>query len=183
MGKLKPFATFHDVVDKFVTGGDLVFIEEKAFFDDYTEMNSQTLHAFKKCLRLKQDLSDMKEIKQWSRIGIVIESDIEEIKYLLELTDEGFKKSEYVSRILELKTNQQTFAIRRQMVPLSYRQSKRLRRIAEFLSSINGESGKYRDLYSLQEDQLQTDVNFMQARNMKKKLSMKKSARGDDDDS
>ena len=91
----------------------------------------------------------MKEIKQWCRVAIVIDSDIDEIKYLLELTSEGFVKTEYMSRILQLKRDHQTFAIRRQMVPLSYRQSKRLRRIADFLATLNGETGKYRDLYAL----------------------------------
>ena len=149
MALAKPFVTFHEAVNSFVQGGDLIFIEEKGHFDDYTEMNAQTLHAFKKCLRLKQNLDDMREVKQWCRIGIVIDTDIDEIKYLLELKEEGFVKTEYISRVLQLKQDGQTFAIRRQMVPLSYRQSKRLRRIADFLETINEETGKYKDLYNL----------------------------------
>ena len=169
MARAKPFITFYQAVDNYVNGGDLVFIEEKYHFDDYTEINGQTLHAFKKCLRLKQNLDDFKEIKQWCRVAIVIDSDIDEIKYLLELTSEGFVKTEYMSRILQLKRDHQTFAIRRQMVPLSYRQSKRLRRIADFLSTLNQATGKYRDLYALGQDQLQTDINFMQAKQSKRK--------------
>ena len=43
-------------------------------------------------------------IKQWSRVGIIIDSpDVEEIKYIFELTRDGFVKNEYLSRILELK--------------------------------------------------------------------------------
>ena len=103
MARAKPFVTFHEAVDNFVQGGDLVFIEEKYHFDDYTELNGQTLHAFKKCLRLKTSVDDFREIKQWCRIGIVIDSEIEEIKYLLELGEEGFKFTEYMSRVLQLK--------------------------------------------------------------------------------
>jgi len=108
MSRAKPFVTFHEAAtdEKFVQGGDLIFIEEQSFFDDYTEMNTQTLHAFKKCLRLKQDLSDMREIKQWSRIGIVIDTDIDRVKYVLELGPNGFYKTEYMTRVLQLKTNQ-----------------------------------------------------------------------------
>ena len=131
-------------------------------------MNTQTLHAFKKCLRLKQDLSDMREIKQWCRIGIVIDTDIDRVKYVLELGPEGFFKTEYMSRVLELKNNQQTFAIRRQMVPLSWRQSKRLRDIADFLVTLDEQSGKYKDLYDLQDDQLETSANFLKKENDKK---------------
>ena len=131
-------------------------------------MNTQTLHAFKKCLRLKQDLSDMREIKQWCRIGIVIDTDIDRVKYVLELGPEGFFKTEYMSRVLELKTNQQTFAVRRQMVPLSWRQSKRLRDIADFLVTLDEKSGKYKDLYDLQDDQLETSANFLKKETDKK---------------
>ena len=48
----------------------------------------------------------MREIKQWCRIGIVIDTDIDRVKYVLELGPEGFYKTEYMSRVLELKTNQ-----------------------------------------------------------------------------
>ena len=170
MARAKLFVTFHEAAttDNFVQGGDLIFIEEQNFFDDYTEMNTQTLHAFKKCLRLKQDLSDMREIKQWSRVGIVIDTDIDRVKYVLELGPEGFYKTEYMTRVLQLKTNQQTFAVRRQMVPLSWRQSKRLRKIADFLETLNAETGKYQDLYDLDEDQLVTNANWMNKTGAKK---------------
>ena len=32
--------SFPKVVDQFVQGGDLLFIEEKAYFDDYTILNT-----------------------------------------------------------------------------------------------------------------------------------------------
>ena len=54
MEHAKLFVSFHEAAKQdFVEGGDLVFIEETGFFDDYTEMNLQTMHAVKKCLRLK----------------------------------------------------------------------------------------------------------------------------------
>ena len=91
----------------------------------------------------------MREIKQWCRIGIVIDTDIDRVKYVLELKEDGFIKTEYMTRVLQLKANQQTFAVRRQMVPLSWRQSKRLRKIADFLETLNPENEKYADLYNL----------------------------------
>ena len=65
MARHKLYCTFHEAAKKdFVQGGDLIFIEERSYFDDYPEMNTQTLHACKKCLRLKHpDLKDLKEIK------------------------------------------------------------------------------------------------------------------------
>ena len=36
-------------------------------------------------------------IKQWSRCAIVVDSEIEEIKYVLMLGPEGFTKTEYMS--------------------------------------------------------------------------------------
>jgi hypothetical protein len=71
-------------------------MEDMQYFDDYTIMNAQTLHVLKKCLRLKSDIKDFGLIRQWCKIGVVLDSDIEEIKYVLELTDEGFIKTEYV---------------------------------------------------------------------------------------
>jgi hypothetical protein len=83
-------------VDKFVQGGDLLFMEDKQYFDDYTILNAQTLHVLKNNLRLKSDIKDFGLINQWCRIGIIMNSDIEEIKYVLELTEEGFIRTEYV---------------------------------------------------------------------------------------
>ena len=35
-------------------------------------------------------------INQWCRVGIILDSDIDDIKYVLELTEEGFIKTEFV---------------------------------------------------------------------------------------
>ena len=37
---MKPYVSFPIAVDNFVSGGDLVFIEETDFFDGYTKMNT-----------------------------------------------------------------------------------------------------------------------------------------------
>ena len=54
------------------------------------------------------------------------------------------------------------------MVPLSWRQSKRLRKIADFLVTLNEETGKYKDLYDLEDDQLVTHANWMNKTGNKK---------------
>jgi hypothetical protein len=35
-------------------------------------------------------------VPQWGKVAIIMDSDIPEIKYVLELTDKGFVKTEYV---------------------------------------------------------------------------------------
>jgi len=45
---------------------------------------------------MKSDIKNFDLVNQWCRVAIVIDSDIEEIKYVLELTPEGFVKTEYV---------------------------------------------------------------------------------------
>lgn len=59
-------------------------------------MNAQTLHILKNNLRLKSDIKDFGLISQWCKIGIILDSDIEQIKYVLELTEDGFVRTEYV---------------------------------------------------------------------------------------
>jgi len=92
----KSVVSFPFAVDKFVQGGDLIFMEDMQYFDDYTRLNAQTLHILKNSLRLKSDIKDFGIINQWCKIGIVLDSDIEQIKYMLELTDDGFVRTEYV---------------------------------------------------------------------------------------
>jgi hypothetical protein len=46
-------------------------------------------------------------------MGIVVDSDIPQIKYLLEMTDNGFVKNEYMSRVLFLKSESNIFGIKR----------------------------------------------------------------------
>ena len=92
----KNLVSFPLAVDKFVEGGDLLFMEDRHYFDEYTIMNPQTMHVFKKCLRLKSDIKDFGIINQWCKIAIILDSDVDDIKYVLELTEQGFIKTEYV---------------------------------------------------------------------------------------
>ena len=117
--KLKPYVPFPNAIDGYVQGGDLIFIEELDYFDGYTRLNTQTLHHFKRSLRLKQDTNDFLDVKQWSRMGIIVDSDIDALKYVLELTRNGFVKTDYITKVLELKANNQTFAIKRLKEPLN----------------------------------------------------------------
>jgi len=119
-------------------------------------MNGQVLHAFKKCLRLKLNLNDNADIKQWCRVGIVLDSEIPEVKYLLELTAEGFIKNEFLSRILEFKNKGQIFAVKRYKMPLSQNQQRKLRSIAEFLvKDLGPKKENYKRFYDLTEDDLE----------------------------
>ena len=131
----KNLVSFPLAVDHFVQGGDLIFIQDISYFDDYTRMNSQTLHIFKQCLRMKSDIKNFDLVNQWCRVAIVIDSDIEEIKYVLELTPEGFVKTEYVQRALLLRHENKIFGIKRLITPLTPEQSLRLRQIADQLTS------------------------------------------------
>ena len=65
-------------------------MEDTSYFDEYTYLNSQTLHVLRMTLRLKSDIMDWGNIEQWCKIGIVLDTDVEDIKYILELTDSGF---------------------------------------------------------------------------------------------
>ena len=59
----KRLVSFPRIVHNYVQGGDLIFIQEKDFFDDYTIMNRQVLHHFKKSLRTKQNMDVFYPIK------------------------------------------------------------------------------------------------------------------------
>lgn len=104
-------------------------------------------------LRLKSDIMDWGMIQQWCRIGIILDSDIEDIKYVLELTDNGFVRTEYVQRVLALKAENQTFGIRKLNDPLTKEQSVRLRSIADFLTlKLSPDSGNFNRIFNLDKD-------------------------------
>ena len=115
----KKLVSFPVIVQDFVRGGDLIFFEELDYFDDYTRLNRQVLHFFKRALRTKENTDIYYPIKQWCRMGIIIDSDVEAIKYILLLEPDGFKKVEYMTQILEWKSENVTFAIKRLLNPLS----------------------------------------------------------------
>jgi len=115
----RKLVSFPIIVQDFVRGGDVIFWEEQDFFDDYTLLNRQVLHFFKRSLRTKQNMDVFYPIKQWCRCGIVVDSEIEEIKYILMLGPEGFYRAEYMSQVLRWKSENTTFAIKRLTNPLS----------------------------------------------------------------
>lgn len=150
----------------------MIFIEELGFFDDYMRMNRQKLHYFKRSLRTKQNMDNFFPIKQWCNVGIVVDSDVEDVKYILMLGPEGFVKTEYFSQVFRWKAEGTTFAIRRLDNPLSIPQSQKLRRLAKFFWTMDPDSGMYKDLFDLQEDQLQR-INISQSEHSIKKMKRK----------
>ncbi len=54
-------------------------------------------------MRFKDKGNEDDAFKLWSRIAIVVQSDIEDVSYLLEITDKGFKQYEFISRIMHYK--------------------------------------------------------------------------------
>lgn len=84
----------------YIEAGDIVFMQEYSMFDDYTKLNSQTCHQLKQSIRVKtkQFEGDQVDVtKQWGSIGIVIDSEVEEVKYILSITADGFEMREYMS--------------------------------------------------------------------------------------
>jgi hypothetical protein len=83
-------------------------------------------------------------------LAIVLDSDIDDIKYVLELKNEGFVKSEYMTWVLEKRTQGTIFGIKRLISSLTVAQSFRLRLIADQLCSIlSVESGNYKRLFEV----------------------------------
>lgn len=50
--------------------------------------------------------------KLWSRIGIIIDSDIEDVKYLLEISATGIRQYEFISRMMTYKIEGRVFSIK-----------------------------------------------------------------------
>lgn len=117
-------------------------------------------------------------VKQWSRAGIIIDSaDVDEIKYVFELTRDGFIKTEYMSRILQLKANNQTFAIKRLNGALTNRKARKLREIADFLvDNFSPDSGNYEKLWAIGEEELENFVVTQEKKRADKIKSKKKNA-------
>lgn len=142
--------------------------------DGYTRLNTQTHYAFQKHLRLKQNIDDPGDIKQWSRMAIVIDTEIPEIKNLLELTPEGFVQNEYIKRVVEFKTAGQTFAVKRLRAGLTKRQADKLKVIADFLSTDLSPAGNYRKFFELmEEDLVYQDVKHQPKNHKKSKERLK----------
>ncbi len=66
-------------------------IQDECYLDNYTRLNSQQAHFLKLLLRFKCKENPTIPLKLWSRVGLVIDTDIEDVKYLLEINSQGFK--------------------------------------------------------------------------------------------
>ena len=90
--------------------GDLIIIQENVMFDNYTMLNAQVCHWVKQLLRMKidyqrsvSDEDDPPLVHQWCRCGIICDSSIPDVKYLLEITPDGIEENELFSRLLIMK--------------------------------------------------------------------------------
>lgn len=95
--------------------GDLILIQENVLFDNYTHLNGQVCHVVKQLMRLKVDyqksVSDFDDpvlCHQWCRVGLICDSPIKDVKYLLEITKDGVEEWELFSRLLMLKSQKKT---------------------------------------------------------------------------
>jgi hypothetical protein len=79
----------------------------------------------------------------------VIDTDIPEIKNVLELTPEGFVLNEFIKRVVEFKSNGQIFGIKRLRAGLTQRQSEKLKVIAECLATDLSDKGNYAKFFEL----------------------------------
>ncbi len=55
--------------------------------DDYAKLNSQEAHHLKMLLRFKSKENPSMPVNKWSRLAIVVDSEVEDVKYLLEITE------------------------------------------------------------------------------------------------
>ena len=66
-------------------------------------MNSQEAHFIKHFLRFKGKENPQRLVQPWSRVALVIDTDISDLKFLLEITEKGFQTYEFLSRMLYYK--------------------------------------------------------------------------------
>ena len=88
-------------------GGDLVLVQDLSYLDDYNRLNSQEAHFLKQLLRFKSKENPPagRMVQPWSRVGIVLDSDVADLKFLLEISERGFQQNEFLSRMLQLKND------------------------------------------------------------------------------
>jgi hypothetical protein len=72
-----------------------------------------------KILRTKTKLDEHKIEHQWCRVAIVLDTEIKGMKKLLEMTEDGFVKNDFMSRVLYLKSQGNIFGIKRLRRPLT----------------------------------------------------------------
>ncbi len=53
--------------------------------------------------KCKDSLSDRRQVELWGRLALIVDSDIPNVKYLLEVTERGFELNEFMSRMMHYK--------------------------------------------------------------------------------
>ena len=91
--------TFGKLVTK-VSAGDIILLQEPAYIDNYTIMNSQEAHYMKHFIRFKCKENPQRIVQKWSRVCLVVDCDIPDVHYLLEITEKGFELNECLSRLM-----------------------------------------------------------------------------------
>ena len=82
-------------------------------------------------------------------MGIVVDSDIPQVKYLMELTESGFIKNEYISRVLFLKSEGNIFGVKRLRRALDQNQSQLLRTLTDRLVTTFGTKKAMESVYEI----------------------------------
>jgi hypothetical protein len=109
-----------------------------AYIDNYTMMNSQEAHYMKHFLRFKCKENPERIVQLWSRVALIIDSDIPDVKYLLEVTEKGIEYHEFLQRMMEFKKDQErVIAWMRCLQPIGDGQKSEMYRMAQFLQGKN----------------------------------------------
>ena len=82
-------------------------IQEQSFIDNYTMLNSQEAHYMKHLLRFKCKESPLRHVQLWSRVALIVDSDIPDVKYLLEVSEKGIDQFDFLQRMMEYKKDQE----------------------------------------------------------------------------
>jgi hypothetical protein len=54
-------------------------------------------------LRFKCKESPLRIVQLWSRVALVVDSDIPDVKYLLEISEKGIDQFDFLQRMMEYK--------------------------------------------------------------------------------
>jgi hypothetical protein len=54
-------------------------------------------------LRFKCKESPLRNVQLWSRVALVVDSDIPDVKYLLEISEKGIDQFDFLQRMMEYK--------------------------------------------------------------------------------
>ena len=112
-------------------GGDLILVQDMAYVDNYTLMNSQEAHYMKHFLRFKCKESPQRVVAQWSRLALVVDSDIPDVKHLIEVTEKGVDQYDFLQRMMDYKKDKQRLiAWMRCLQPINEQQKDTMLRIA-----------------------------------------------------